>query len=95
MRHRSRTGIPVFNPEHLYVFTARFLVRELRRRGFRGVEARASRLLGEGWWVEAAFRALRAAGRLVPGAPLTPSMVVVGTKQGEEDPPPRPGAQGA
>jgi SAM-dependent methyltransferase len=87
LRHRSRTGIPVFNPEHLYVFTARFLVRELRRRGFRGVEARASRLLGEGWWAEAAFWALRAAGRLVPGAPLTPSMVVVGTKGTEEDAP--------
>jgi 2-polyprenyl-3-methyl-5-hydroxy-6-metoxy-1,4-benzoquinol methylase len=92
LRHRSRTSIPIFNPEHLYVFTARFLVRELRRRGFRGVEARASRLLGKGWWVEAAFRALRAAGRLVPGAPLTPSMVVVGTKGAEGDSAARPGA---
>ena len=83
MGPQSPTRIRFFNPEHLYVFSSRYITKRIRDLGFNDVQVLPSQLLGDGPLAWLGFQILRGVGRIIPGVDaLTPSMIIV-ARRGE------------
>ncbi len=82
-KRHPQDRIPFFNPEHIYIFTRRYLTEQLWNLGFSSVQVLPTPLIAGGggarrmWFILASILSQLSAGTLV----VTPSMVVVGTNR--------------
>lgn len=78
--------VPLFNPEHLYIFPPRFLCRRLRELGFIDVQTEPARSLrgraGRAPLIAAADAGAWMVHRLLPGRPvLSPSLILTARRE--------------